>query len=269
MDRDRGSVTDIPTPPPTPIREDDDERSLVMVAAPCPRRGEYSKAPRCAIAMSFPFSLPFSFSFSFSFAFALLRHSRCAFGIPGADMNRMNTRHTRGNAKDGSVQDFWSSSITGSKTNGSKRPLCESTCLSKPYTFVPVAGVVRRAQFHKVGVESRFSSTVYFYMCWSSSCSIVFITPATRHTLWGNLCASVEDKSIARHTTLPRQSGNSKDGCRASTSTYHTPFSWRKAEGRKHDSLDWNPPLTLTSIFLFRPAPLPLFPRFRTIPFLT
>ena len=184
-------------------------------------------------------------------------------------MNRMNTRHTRGNAKDGSVQDFWSSSITGSKTNGSKRPLCESTCLSKPYTFVPVAGVVRRAQFHKVGVESRFSSTVYFYMCWSSSCSIVFITPATRHTLWGNLCASVEDKSIARHTTLPRQSGNSKDGCRASTSTYHTPFSWRKAEGRKHDSLAWNPPLTLTSIFLFRPAPLPLFPRFRTIPFLT
>lgn len=46
-------------------------------------------------------------------------------GLLGADMNRMNTRHTRGNAKEGSVQDFWSASITGSKTNGSKRPLCE------------------------------------------------------------------------------------------------------------------------------------------------
>ncbi|CAM9361641.1 unnamed protein product [Scytosiphon promiscuus] len=43
------------------------------------------------------------------------------------DMNRMNTRHTRGNAK-GSIEDPWLTSSTGSKANGNgKRPMCAVT----------------------------------------------------------------------------------------------------------------------------------------------
>lgn len=39
--------------------------------------------------------------------------------------NRMNTRHTRNNAK-GAIEDPWLAQTTGSKTNGnSKRPLCK------------------------------------------------------------------------------------------------------------------------------------------------
>lgn len=43
-----------------------------------------------------------------------------------ADVNRMNTRHTRGNAKGNIVDDPWLTSTTASKANGNgKRPLCE------------------------------------------------------------------------------------------------------------------------------------------------
>ncbi|CAN0136121.1 unnamed protein product, partial [Ectocarpus fasciculatus] len=59
------------------------------------------------------------------------------------DVNRMNTRHTRGNAKGNIVDDPWLTSSTASKANGNgKRPLCaislvlEDDALSEDIDFL-------------------------------------------------------------------------------------------------------------------------------------